>query len=328
MERLIPPKLERGDCIAVIAPSNSMSMISEEIQEIAYNRFTELGFELKFGRNTNENDGNHSSSIHSRIEDLHWAFSDPEVKAILTVIGGYNSNQLLRYIDWEIIWNNPKIFCGFSDITVLSNAIYAKTGLVTYCGPHYSTFGQLQYFDYTLEYFKKCLMSSDEYLSKPSENWSDDLWFLDQMERNLQKNNGYISINDGVAQGTLIGGNLGSLRLLQGTEYFPDLNDSILMIEDTASSKKQDFDRELQSLIHLDDFTGVKGIIVGRFQNESNISQEELVEIFVSKKELKGIPIIAGVDFGHTDPKLTLPIGGRASISCSTKEQEIKVINH
>ena len=95
------------------------------------------------------------ASRDARVEDLNEAFRDENVKAILTVIGGFNSNQLLDYIDYEAIKNNPKIFCGFSDITALSNAIYAKTGVVTYSGPHYSSFGMLKGFEYSLEYFKK-----------------------------------------------------------------------------------------------------------------------------------------------------------------------------
>ena len=97
-----------------------------------------------------------SSSIESRIEDFTYAFSDTNVKAIFTAIGGVNSNQLLKYIDWELIKNNPKIFCGFSDITALNNSIFTKTGLVTYSGPFItSTFGQKLHFDDTLDYIKK-----------------------------------------------------------------------------------------------------------------------------------------------------------------------------
>src|SRR5680860_43589 len=129
MKKIFPQKLKKGDKVRVIAPSRSMAIISQETRDIAKNRFEELGLELSFGKHIEEIDDFVSSSIESRIEDLHDAFCDSRVKAIFTVIGGFNCNQLLQYIDWDLIKNNPKIFCGFSDITALNNAIYAKTGL-------------------------------------------------------------------------------------------------------------------------------------------------------------------------------------------------------
>ncbi len=139
---IFPSKLQRGDTIAIIAPSRSFSILSSSCIEIANQRFQKLGLQVVFGKYIQEIDAFASSSIESRIADLHWAFSDPSIKAIFTVLGGFNSNQLLPYIDWDLIKNNPKILCGYSDITALQNAIFANTGLVTYSGPHYSSFGQ------------------------------------------------------------------------------------------------------------------------------------------------------------------------------------------
>ena len=126
------------------------------MQKIATERLEELGLKVTFGKHVMEADPDYMcASIDARVEDLNEAFRDKNVKAILTVIGGFNSNQLLDYIDYDAIKENPKIFCGFSDITALSNAIHAKTGLVTYSGVHYSSFGMLKGFEYSLEYFKK-----------------------------------------------------------------------------------------------------------------------------------------------------------------------------
>ena len=166
---VIPSKLKKGDEIRIISPSRSMSLLSEDSKVIATERLKKLGFRISFGKHVNESDMFVSSSIKSRIEDLHEAFADNNVKAILTVIGGFNSNQLLKYIDFELIRKNPKIFCGYSDITALQNAILKKTGLVTYSGPHYSTFGMKKGFEHIEEYFKKCLMEDApqrEYIGK------------------------------------------------------------------------------------------------------------------------------------------------------------------
>jgi muramoyltetrapeptide carboxypeptidase len=326
--KIYPLKLKAGDEIRIIAPSRSLAIISKETREIASNRFLDLGLKLSFGRRLEECDDFVSSSIEARVEDLHDAFRDKNVKAIITVIGGFNCNQLLKYLDWDLIKNNPKIFCGFSDITALNNAIYGKTGLVTYSGPHYSTFGQELYFDYTLEYFKKCLFSDEPFELVSSQQWSDDPWYKSQKERTLIKNDGFMIINEGNATGTIIGANLCTLNLLQGTEFFPSLQDSILFIEDDEESSPHTFDRDLQSLIHLPSFKGVKGIVIGRFQKVSGVSSELLLKIIKSKKELDNLPIIANVDFGHTDPKITFPIGGEVNLIVKDSKVQLELLKH
>lgn len=328
MEKIYPEKLKAGDEVRVIAPSQSMAIISKEAREIADQRFSDLGLKLSFGKHIDEKDDFVSSSIQSRMEDIHEAFADKNVKAIITVIGGFNSNQLLKYLDWNLIKNNPKILCGYSDITILNNAMLAKTGLVSYSGPHYSSFGQELYFDYTLEYFKKCLISDEPFEIKPSESWSDDAWYRNQKERNLIINNGFLIINEGRASGTIIGANLETFNLLKGTEYFPDIKDSILFIEDDEESLPHHFDREFQSVIHLPDFKYVKGIVIGRFQNASKIPNDILIKIIKTKKELDNLPIIANVDFGHTDPKITFPVGGEASMEIENGKIKLEVIKH
>ena len=328
MNKIIPAKLKKGDEVRIIAPSRSLQLIGEETKQIANKRFEDMGLTLSWGKHVNEKDDFASSSIESRIEDLHDAFADQKVKAILTVIGGFNGNQLLRYIDWDLIKNNPKILCGYSDITALNNAFYAKTGLVTYSGPHYSTFGQKLHFDYSLEYFKKCLLSREPFDINPSKEWSDDEWYLDQNKRELMPNSGFFVIHEGEASGTIIGANLCTLNLLQGTEYMPSLIDSILFIEDDYESAPHTFDRDLQSLIHQPDFGGVKGIAIGRFQKASKMSNDLLRQIIETKKELKNIPVITNADFGHSDPKITFPIGGSVTLNVFQNVVQLKIQEH
>lgn len=325
MQKIYPKKLKAGDEVRIIAPSRSLAIISKGSQKIANKRFADLGLKLSFGKHVKEIDEFASTGIKSRIADLHQAFQDKSVKAILTVIGGFNSNQLLKFIDWNLIQDHPKIFCGFSDITALNNSIYAQTGLVNYSGPHYSTFGQELYFDYTLEYFQKCLLSDAPLEIKPSHDWSDDPWFKDQKNRNLIKNPGWLVINEGKAEGSSLGANLCTFNLLQGTEYLPELKDSVLFLEDDETSQPHDFDRNLQSLIHLPAFSGVKGIVIGRFQTASQMTNEKLIKIIETKSELKNIPVIANTDFGHTDPKITFPIGGEVKITASRDHPKITI---
>lgn len=328
MKKIFPKKLKKGDEVRVIAPSRSLSLIGSETREIADSRFSDLKLKLTFGAHVDESDGFVSTKIESRVKDLHDAFVDKKVKAIITVIGGFNSNQLLDEIDWNIIKSNPKIFCGFSDITALNNAIYAKTGLVTYSGPHYSTFGQKFHFNYTLDYFTKCLFANEPFEIVPSKNWSDDEWYLDQDKRKLLANKGYWIINPGSASGTVLGANLCTFNLLQGTNYFPSLKNSVLFIEDDYESVPHTFDRDLQSLIHQPNFGEVKGIIIGRFQKKSKMTKELLTKIIKTKEKLKTLPVIANIDFGHADPKITFPIGGNVELNIEGNNQLIKITKH
>lgn len=292
-------------------------MIAEDSINHAIKKLKEMGFTVSFSEHARETDIFISSSIQSRVSDLHDAFEDDSVNAILTVIGGFNSNQLLRYIDYELIKNNPKILCGYSDITALCNAIHAKTGLMTYSGPHFSTFGMVKGIDYTVEYFMKCLCSEIPFEVYHSSEWSDDAWYMNQEERVFIPNDGFKIIQEGEAVGTSIGGNLCTFQLLHGTEYMPPLKDTILFVEDddlTAEYFPVSFDRDLQSLIHQPGFEGVKGIIIGRAQKRANFNLEKINYIIKTKEELSHLPVIAGVDFGHTTPQITLPIGGQVSI--------------
>ncbi len=311
---MIAKKLKKGDHIRVIAPARSLGIVSQECRQIALKRLQEMGLKVSFGKHTEETDEFLSSSTESRLADLHEAFADKSVDGILTVIGGFNSIEILSGIDYELIAENPKILCGFSDITALANAIYAKTGLVTYSGAHFSTFGMLKGIEYTIEYFQKCLFQQEPFALQPSKEWADDPWYIDQEKRHFIKNDGYWLINSGKVEGKLIGGNLGLLDELKGTPYFPDIKDSILFLEHCAEHEVWTFNRNLQALCLHPDFATVKAVVFGRFEPENKMTKDLLLRIVGRKKELQHLPMIANVDFGHTTPIITFPIGGKCRI--------------
>lgn len=327
---IIPPKLKKGDGVRVIAPACSLATpwITDEAKNIAIQRFKELGLALSFSKHVNEIDDFDSSSIESRISDLHEAFADTSIQLVLPVTGGFNCNQLLSYIDYDLIKTNPKIFCGYSDITALSNAIYAKTGLITYLGSSFFSFGEKKGFDYELEYFKKCLFSDKSFEVKASPKWSDDRWAYDQENRNFRNNEGFWIIHEGEAEGKIIGGNQCTLNLLQGTEYMPDIKDSILFLEDDDEAHIATIDRDLQSIIHLPDFKKVRAIVFGRFQVATKMTRKLLTQIVETKKELASLPVIANVDFGHTSPMITFPIGGTAKLVAQDNKVKLEIIKH
>jgi len=325
---IIPNKLKPGDGARVISPARSLAMLSQESKEIADKRFEDLGLELSFSKNAGEKDRFLSSSIKSRLEDIHEAFRDPSIKLIITTIGGFNSNQLLPYLDYNLVKSNPKILCGYSDITALANAIYAKTGLVTYSGPHYSSFGEKLYFDYTLEYFKKCLFSEKPFEVLPSKKWSDDLWYKDQDNRNLVPNEGYKIINEGDCEGTIIGANQRTFHYLTGTEFKPSLENSVLFLEEDSVEDIQHFDSHLTALSQLPDFGKVKGVVIGRFEPQSEVELDDLSAVIKNNQRLDRLPVICGVDFGHTEPRITFPIGGTVKLSANKNNIALEIIEH
>ncbi|MEK7077303.1 MAG: S66 peptidase family protein, partial [Patescibacteria group bacterium] len=246
----------------------------------AQKRLLALGFKITFGQHVREKDSFDSSSIKARISDLHTAFRDTNVRAVLCVIGGYNANQLLDYLDYNLIRRNPKIFCGYSDITVLTNAICSRSGLVTYSGPSFSSFAMKRGFDYSLEYFLKCLISIKPFIVRPSLRWSDDIWHKNQSKRTFVRNRGPWSLRRGTARGKIVGGNLCTFNLLQGTKHMPSLRNTILFIEEDDLVKgaafAKEFGRNLQSFAQQPGFRHVRGLVFGRFQKKCLMTDEKL----------------------------------------------------
>jgi muramoyltetrapeptide carboxypeptidase len=329
MRAALPPKLRPGDTIRVIAPSLSAAIIPAATRHMIERRFTELGLEVTYGEHVEERDLFDSSSVASRLADLHAAFADPAVAGVFTVIGGYNANQLLPHIDWELIRANPKVFCGYSDITALQCATLARADLVTYSGPHWSTFGMERHLEPTLQAFTECVFRDSPLDLKPAAAWSDDAWYLDQGDRNLLPNQGWWVLAEGEAGGHIVGGSLCTLNLLQGTPFMPSLDGAVLFVEDDFESKPHDFDRDLTSLLQQRDARGATGLVIGRFQKASGMTPEALDLIVRSKPELAGLPVIANVDFGHTDPLITFPIGGTVEIHAAAGvDPKIRVTRH
>ncbi|MEK7632759.1 MAG: S66 peptidase family protein [Patescibacteria group bacterium] len=320
---IFPPKLKAGDEVRVVAPAKSfLPTFTEAMRSSAKKNLESLGLVVTFGDFVDEADELLSATVEHRLADLHNAFRDPNVKAILSVQGGSQSNQLLKLLDYDLIRANPKILCGMSDITALTNAMLKKTGLVTYSGPGFTLFKESTTVGYTLEYFRKALFSEEPIVVEPSLQYSDKRGTDD-----VRKNEGFWAMNPGEAQGILIGGNLITMNMLQGSEFMPDLSGSILCIEDNDKESNRAFANHLQSIINQPNFSGVQGIIIGRFQNGTQMSRELLGKILETKPELRRMPIIANVDFGHTVPTMTFPIGGKAVLKASSASS-LEILTH
>lgn len=322
MESIVPPRLHPGSHVRVVAPARSRAFVTRgnDNATIADAALRALGLEVSFGEHVDELDAFASSSIESRVAALHAAFADPDVDAVLTVIGGTSSNELLPHLDLSLLVAHPTIVCGYSDITALLGAIRAMTGLVTYLGPHWSTFGMRDHNEQTVDWFRRMLMADDPVEVTAPARWTDDPWFLDQEDREVLDTDGWWTLAPGSMSGRIEGGNLCTLNLLQGTRWMPSLDDAVLFLEDDERSNPVDFRRDLHSLLQQPGAETVRGLVIGRFQRASGVTRADLEAIVASVPALRGKPVLANVDLGHTSPMLTVPLGGEADVDADRRE--------
>ncbi|MEC8461331.1 MAG: S66 peptidase family protein [Pseudomonadota bacterium] len=329
----IPVKCKPGDTLRVIAPSKSLSNLSQDTIDMATERLSSLGLKVSFSQYAYEHQFLGCASIKQRVDDCHQAFLDPNVSIILTAMGGYQVNQLLEHLDYDLIAQHPKILCGFSDITALQNAIYAQTGLVVYSGMHFSSFASDLGIDYSVACFKQAVMHNQPFKLKPSRMVHDEndptLSQIKPHQLHTHLYNHYDTtspsdywvIQAGHTSGIIVGGNLGTSLLLHGTDYCPDYTDKIVMIEAVSSTEgKSDvyrFERNLQALIHQPSFKQARALMIGRFEPKFGMTRELLTHICMQKPALASMPVIANMDFGHTMPMATIPIGGYGHIQAS-----------
>ena len=294
---IIPNRLKKGDTIGVVAPSNPI--IGENIEEIkkAKEIVEKDGFKVKFSKNLFSNTNGYSATAKEKAEDINSMFFDKEVKMIWCAKGGENSNTVFEYLDYELIKNNPKIICGYSDITSLTNIITAKTGLVTFSGTNFKTIAT----DETNYSYKEAIKRFVEGKLEIGEAQEE-----------------YITIKEGIAEGELIGGNLSLVRGLVEGKYKIDFQDKILFLEElgfeTGPALASNY---LYYLKQNGVFDKIKGLWIGNYEHESKISLEKII-MDVIGSEYK-IPIIKSNNFGHIETKTVIPIGTKAKIDTSKK---------
>ena len=308
-------RLKKGDHIRVVSPSSSIERIGGfEANVAAKEKLEALGFRLSFSEHYFKNDIFDSAPIASRVADLEAAFANETVDAILTTIGGFNCNELLPYLDFDLIAQNPKIFCGYSDTTALLNAIYAKTGMQTYMGPAYSSFKMREGQDYQTQAWLNAV-TQDTYQLTPSLEWSSDAWYLPNAPRTFYPTEWKV-YNPGQASGIAIGGNLSTFALLHGTEFAPKPDKYILFLEEAEEDHYVEFTRHFAALLQV--YPNPQAVLIGRFPKETEMTEEILLTILDKHPILKKVPVLYDLDFAHTQPLFTITIGGQVEIDTKT----------
>ena len=211
LETRIPKKLVKGDTIGLIAPSSDISKEDLEVINNSVMLMEVAGFNIKFAKNALKNTLGYGATAEEKAEDINEMFRDEEVKAIFCISGGFNSNVVFEYLNYDFIRNHPKIICGFSDSTSLTNNIYSQTGVVTFSGPTFKALTSWQT-QYGYEEVIKRFVEGGLVLGQ-----ADDK---------------YKTIKEGKAKGILVGGNLSLLNEMISGKYSIDFTDKIVFMEE------------------------------------------------------------------------------------------------
>ena len=294
---ILPEKLEKGDMIGVIAPSNPI--IGDNIEELEHARkiVEKDGFKVKYSKNLFSNTNGYSSTAKEKAADINEMFADKQVKMIWCAKGGENSNSTFEYIDYELIKQNPKIICGYSDITSLTNMITEKTGLVTFSGTNFKTIATDET-DYSYKEVLKRFVEGSPEIGKKGEK--------------------YITIKEGKEEGELIGGNLSLVRAMVSGKYSINFKDKILFLEELGFETGPTLvSNYLYYMKQNGVFEQIKGLWIGNYEHESNIQLEKIVMDVLEDKYK--FPIIKSNNFGHIETKTVIPIGAKAQIDTAKK---------
>lgn len=310
--------------IEVISPASGLAHFFPNRVNYGTEFLKKNNFFVKFSDNSLKSESYYSAGIQERVNDINQALSDNDIDIIMASIGGYNSNQLLEYLDYNKIQKSKKMFCGYSDITCLILAIYSKTKNIVLYGPTFlaEICEYPQPLDYTWNYFLKAINKEKINYIQPTYEVTEYIdWNIQEkkfIERKKDVNKyEWKILKKGCATSTIIGGNLSSILTIIGTEYLPTdiFKNKILFLEDVDISIAE-FDSFMQGLKLRGIFKHISGLIIGKFNEREN--NEKIFDFLKNFFVDYNIPIIYNVDLGHTNPKITIPIGATAKLECDT----------
>ncbi|KUK77665.1 MAG: hypothetical protein XD93_0178 [candidate division WS6 bacterium 34_10] len=312
----------RNKTIGIITTSTPIDGLSEEKIERAYSYLRDKGWEIIESPVCRKSNEYLSGSIEERVKYLNDFVLDKDIDVIMSFWGGTNTNQLLPYLDYELIKEHPKIYVGYSDTSALLLAITKKTGLITYHGPAAITYSKPDLMEYCYEYFEKAI-KKDQWSIEEPKKYADDLYFLretDSDRRIFKDNEGMKVFREGTCEGEIIASNLQTLLVLAGTEYFPSLNGKILFIEEAEDEQAPMIHRFFTHLSLLEGFNEIKGLVVGKFMDYSKVSEDNLTNILEEISIRFEGPLVYNASFGHTDPIFTIPNGAKVNINTNSSD--------
>lgn len=307
-----PPRLAPGDAISVVAPASSPDRIR---YESSLTILSKAGYVVKTYRDLTQPRGYLSGTDEARVAEMNEALADPATKMVLAVRGGYGVGRILDEIDFSLLIDQPKIVCGYSDLTALHAGVQRYANLISIHGPNLiDGFGEVRHVvDDEKQAFHR-LVDFDQPKS------SEDFDLLQGADKSKLET--YVV---GEATGRLVGGNLAVLTALIGTKFEPDFKDGILFLEDIGEPLYR-IDRMLTQLFQAGACDQLKGVVLGHFtdcQSEGAEQANRLKSLFESFFLPLHLPVLAGFPAGHEHPNLPLPMG--ALVHLNTKSQTLKI---
>ena len=291
----LPPKLQPGDTVGVIAPSGSFER-ERLLPGLAYLR--QQGFCVREGESLYAQDRYLAGTDQARADDVHAMFADPDIKGIFVARGGYGAARILDRLDWALIAQNPKALVGLSDTTALQLGIYARTDLIAFSG------------------LSLCSDVTAEGLHPETEN---ALWAAVCSHRFARIN--LTPIREGEVNGPLIGGCLSLVVSLAGTPFFPKFDGAVIALEDVNEPPYR-IDRMLNQLAMTGAFDRAAGVVFGEFvgcepERASEGQLEDVIEDFATRVSC---PVYCDLPYGHGKARRVLPIGLNVRIAHSVLE--------
>ena len=324
-----PLKIQKGDTVATISPSWGCAGSARVMwkYELGCDRLRKLGLNVIAAPNSMKGTTYLKNNPEARADDFNWAFDKKEVKAVIANIGGNDSELLLPHLSKEVIRDNPKIFCGYSDVMTLHLFCY-REGLMTYYGDNLLTdiAENHSWNPYSKNWFKKTFFVPSVIGSiGPSKNWSyDSCKYTDrEFKKHYVPNPGYIHVQGkGIASGKLFGGH-GEIKRL--SEVFgeklirrEDFKESIFFFEDIPECCDPDQMAAFFDWMGQNGYLQVlNGIIIGKMRSKESFEpySAKIREIITDKYRMPDLPVLGGLNFGHTSPVAILPYGAMAEIN-------------
>lgn len=324
----LPPRLEKGDVIGVF---NSSYPITAEAPAAAGRAAAFLGakgYEIKRGKLWGRADSYRTAPPKERAGEFNELLYDSSVKCVMASIGGFVTNSMLPYIDYDYFREHPKIVVGMSDISALLMALYAKTGVAVYYGPNLVTsYARLSpYSDLALSVFESVVNRRSGYTYEMPPMYSDEVvdWKKDlREERSIE--NKMLTLAGGKAEGRLIGGNLSTFSAVWGSEYMPEIKEGDILFLENTEKWAAYVERHISWLRLCGVFDRIGGLVIGKHrafddQGTGKTPYGILLEVIGRPT----FPILAEFDCGHTAPMLTVPVGIDAVLDAD--EQKLTLI--
>lgn len=332
MTSLFANPLKIGDTIGFFSASSPITATAPNRFNRGKQFLQEKGFQLKEGCLTGQSDGYRSGSIAERAEELNALIRDPQVRCVMSTIGGYNSNSLLPWLDYDALKADPKIIIGYSDTTALLTGIYAKTGLITFYGPALvASFGEFPpLVEETYQSFIDVLTwpQNQPYDYRLPKQWTDERLNWDEKQPVRAKTlyaNRCRFIGSGQIEGRVIGGNLNTLSGIWGSDWMPEIGQGdILFIEDSLKDIAT-VERSFSMLKLSGVFDRVSAILLGKHELfDDGRTGREPYDVLREVLAGQPMPIVDGFDSCHTHPMLTLPLG--ATVNIDFEQQQVSVV--